>query len=260
MYVFQHGIIASAIGGGGLDPSASDFITVANITDSTQQDAINQLVLDLKSYSIWSKLEAIYPYIGGNATSHSYNLKDTTQFQITWNGGVTHDSNGITGNGTNGYGNTGLIPNSVLTNFVSMGVYIGNNVLELKADIGSYGTSGCRIISRYSSNIFGSLVMDGTNKTVSGVTDSRGLKCINRTTTSNRQAYLDGVEYLDTNTSSGYSTFPVSVLAINNNGTNSLFSTRQQRFAFIGNSLTTTEHANLYTAIQDFQTALIRNV
>jgi len=41
-----------------VDPDAQAFITAASITDPTQQSAINQLVLDLKGYSIWTKMKA----------------------------------------------------------------------------------------------------------------------------------------------------------------------------------------------------------
>ena len=260
MYVFQHGIIAS-VGGGG-DADASAFITTASITDPTQQSAINQLVLDLKSYSIWSKLEAIYPYVGGNATSHSYNLKDTNQFQITWSGGVTHDSNGVTGNGTNGTGNTNLVPGFVLTNFISMGAYIGTNVSENSRDMGvlTIGLKGSLFNSRDTSNRLSSLVMDGTTKNILSITDSRGLTCINRTTTTDRQVYKNGIVTNTTNTSAGYSNFNVHVLSSASNNVADFFSSRNQRFSFIGNSLTDVEQANLYTAVQSFQTTLSRNV
>ena len=90
-------------GGGGFDPDAQAFITAAGITDTTQKNAINTLVLDLKAYAIWPKFIAIYPYVGGTATTHKFNLvdplDDNAAFRITWNGGVTHNANGITGNG-----------------------------------------------------------------------------------------------------------------------------------------------------------------
>ena len=108
-----------AFGGGPADA----FIKAAGITDSTQQTAIKTLVNDLNGYGLWSKMKAIYPMVGGTATSHSYNLKDTTKFQITWNGGLTHDSNGVTGNGTNGYGNLNLNPRTHLSTQFSFGTY-----------------------------------------------------------------------------------------------------------------------------------------
>jgi hypothetical protein len=95
-----------------MDSDAQAFITAASITDSTQQSAVNTLVTSLKSAGIWTKMKAIYPFVGGTATSHSYNLKDTTQHQISWYGGVTHNSNGVTSNGINGYGYSPFIPSS----------------------------------------------------------------------------------------------------------------------------------------------------
>ncbi len=50
-----------------LDPDAQAFITAAGITDATQQSAINTLVTDLKGYGIWTKMKAIYPFVGGTS-------------------------------------------------------------------------------------------------------------------------------------------------------------------------------------------------
>ena len=93
-------------------PDAQAFFTAAGITDTTQKSAVNQLVLDLKSYSIWSKMKALYPFVGGDATKHSYNLINTANFQLTFSGGWTHSSTGALPNGTNAYANTGFNLNS----------------------------------------------------------------------------------------------------------------------------------------------------
>ena len=249
-------------GGGAFDEDAQTFITTASITDSTQQDAVNQLVLDLKSYSIWSKLEAIYPYVGGNATAHSYNLKDTTQFQITWSGGVTHDSNGITGNGTNGYGNTNLVDSTVLSNYISMGVYSRTSLQDVSVEIGASGGGGVGNFILINRNASGMqyFAMDSTG-TYRSVTNGFGLSVMNRTTSTDIQSYKNGIETTATKTENAHSTKNIYILARNNNGsTVDFYSQRNLAFAFIGNSLTTTEHANLNTAILDFQTTLSRNV
>ena len=93
--------------GESIDPDVRSFITATGITSQTIIDAISELVFNLKSNNLWGKIYAIYPFVGGSASSHSYNLKNTAQFQITWGGGVTHNANGITGNGTTGFGLTG---------------------------------------------------------------------------------------------------------------------------------------------------------
>jgi len=112
--------------GSSTDSDAQAFIDAASITDPTQQTAINNLVVSLKDENIWTKMKLIYPFVGGTDTSHSYNLKDPTQYQITWTTGVTHTSDGVDGatSGT-GHGDTGVTPSALGLgrDDVSMGVY-----------------------------------------------------------------------------------------------------------------------------------------
>jgi len=92
------------------DPDAQAFITAAAITDTTQQTAVNNLVVGLKADGLWTKMKAIYPFVGGTASSHKFNLKDPRDtndaFRLVFFGGITHNANGMTCNGTNGYANT----------------------------------------------------------------------------------------------------------------------------------------------------------
>lgn len=96
-----------------VDPDAQAFITAAGITDPTQQSAINTLVVDLKSDGLWTKMIAIYPLVGGTASSQKYNLKDPRDldvaYRLTFYGGWVHDSNGITGNFTNTFADTYIV-------------------------------------------------------------------------------------------------------------------------------------------------------
>ncbi len=55
------------------DTDVLAFITATSITDATQQTAINTLVTDLKTANIWTKMKALYPFIGGTATTHKFN-------------------------------------------------------------------------------------------------------------------------------------------------------------------------------------------
>ena len=93
------------------DTDAQAFITAASITDGTQQSAVNQLVLDLKSANVWTKIKAAYPMVGGTATSCKWNLKNPVDsnaaFRLVFNGGGTFSANGYLPNGTNAF----AIPN-----------------------------------------------------------------------------------------------------------------------------------------------------
>ena len=95
-----------------VDADAQAFIAAAGITDLTQASAISTLVNDLKTYGLWSKMKAFYPMVGGTSTSHKWNLKDPRDldaaYRLTFFGGLTHDSNGVLGNGTNSYAYTNL--------------------------------------------------------------------------------------------------------------------------------------------------------
>lgn len=91
------------------DPVAA-FIAASGITDATQIAAVTTLHANAVANGWWDKCDIIYPFVGGNATAHSINLKDASQYQITWAGVVTHNANGITGDGASGYGDTGYNP------------------------------------------------------------------------------------------------------------------------------------------------------
>lgn len=112
MILANHGIISSS--GASFDADALAFITAASITDNTQKTAVNTLVTDLKAYNIWTKMKAIYPFVGGTATSHKFNLKDPRDldaaYRLVFNGGWTHSSTGALPNGTTAYANTYLNP------------------------------------------------------------------------------------------------------------------------------------------------------
>ena len=109
MFTATHGILARP-SGAAFDADAQAFITAAVITDVTQQNAINTLVVDLKGYSIWTKFSAIYPIVGGTAAQHKFNLKNPLDtdaaFRLVFSGGWTHSANGALPNGTNGYADT----------------------------------------------------------------------------------------------------------------------------------------------------------
>ena len=84
----------------GFDPDAQAFFTaVTNGGDTlttTEENAVNQLVLDLKANSQWTIAKFIYPLVGGTATSHKWNLKDPQDtdaaFRVTWGSNMAHNS------------------------------------------------------------------------------------------------------------------------------------------------------------------------
>lgn len=253
---------------GGPDPDAAAFITAAGITDATQQAAIKTLVAALKNNSLWTKMQAIYPFVGGSSSSHSYNLKNTATFQITWNGTVTHNANGVTGNGSTGYGDTGFNPSTQSsTNDASIGVYSRSTGTSVSSEIGAAAstTSYTKIFCKYTDNLaYGEMWATGSGSgEISGsVTNSQGLFTITRRSSSDCEFYRNATTIGNT-TGTGGGSPPnknVYICASNDLSGATAFSTRNIAFAFIGKGLTDTDVSNLYTAIQNFQTTLSRQV
>jgi hypothetical protein len=252
-----------------VDPDAQAFITAASITDPTQQSAINQLVVDLKGYSIWTKMKALYPFVGGSASSHKWNLKNPLDtdaaFRLVFNGGWTHSSTGALPNGTNAYADTKLNPSSSLnldsTHFsfysrtnsngteVEMGVQHTNSSLNL-LEIRTSGTTYIAVNSQ------------GTYTTYAD-TDSRAFYIANRTASNVVNSWRNSTKKATgTTASSSLPNGNMWLSAWNNIANPALlyYSTKQTAFASIGDGLTDAEAANFYTAVQAFNTTLGRQV
>ena len=211
--------IASGGGGGGIDTDAQAFITAASITDTTQQSAINTLVTQLKTYGIWTKLKAIYPFVGGTASSHKFNLKDPRDldaaYRLVFNGGWTHSSTGAKPNGTTGWATTYFNPITQLTIQSSnhLSTYLRTNVDEFSVDMGSFQDPGLGydIESRwndvlYSFNGIPNVYLSFAN------TDSRGLFINTRTGNNVHKILINGV-VRGTNTNN-FLTFPNTNIAL----------------------------------------------
>lgn len=245
---------------------AAAFNTAAGITDSTQQSAILQLVTDLIGYGLWTKMKAIYPFVGGTASSHSYNLKNTAQFQITWFGGMTHNSNGITGNGTNAYGLTNIFPSTDLTpTNTSMGVYVRNNITGNSSDMVSYtsGFNGYALQIKWSDgNAYWVIADNSFGSAGNFYAVATGLFSMSRIDNTKRTLYKNNssVSVVSVGTTSFGALPNLPIAARSDSGVIQFFSLRNYAFGFVGLGLTDTEVSNLYTAVQAFQTTLGRQV
>lgn len=257
---------------GGLDPDAQAFITAAAITDATQISAINQLVVSLKGASLWSKILAVYPFVGGTAFAHKFNLKDPQDtdaaFRIVFSGGWVHSNNGIQMNGTNTFGDTKLAPITHLadpTN-IHIGYYSRTNGVggaDFGAALNGTFTRGTWLMPRYTDNKLYTSVY-GTTSVINATSynPSTGFLMIRRNNLTNVVTSQNGTNTTLTQNFLGYSGSTLTFGAINlfASGTRTLYSNRQLAFGTIGLGLTDTDAANYNTIVQTFQTTLGRNV
>jgi hypothetical protein len=249
-------------GGGGIDPDAQAFITAASITDVTQQGAINTLVLDLKGYSIWTKFKAIYPIVGGTASSHKYNLKDPRDldaaFRLNFATGWTHSSTGMAP--SNAWANTFLVPSSVLSlNSTHISYYSRTNANNTVIEMGTGLSDGLFIEARTSGISY--YRVNSTALLQHSDADSRAFYLTNRTASNLMNAWKNGTK-LATSTGASTSLQPTNIYigALNNSNVPSFNTTKQCAFSSIGDGFTDTEAANYYTAVQAYQTTLSRQV
>jgi hypothetical protein len=263
MILASHGIVSSS-GGVTFDSDAQAFFTAASITDNTQKTAVNTLVTDLKTANIWTKIKALYPFVGGTAASHKWNLKDPRDldaaYRLIFSGGWTHSSTGALPNGTNAYANTFLSPISNLVSTSGFGYYSRtNSTIGNQADMGlltympvkSFALTRVSTLSYFSAN--------GDADSSFTDTDTRGFYQVYRTNSTTVKALK--------NTTSYSATLPVAIPsgvviigARNENTLPSLFSFKEFAFTYIQENFNDTDAANLNTAVQSFQTTLSRNV
>jgi hypothetical protein len=242
-----------------IDPDVAAFLLATGITDPVIQGAIEQLVGNLKGFSLWAKMLAIYPLVGGTATTHKWNLKnplDTNNaYRLVFNGGVTHNSNGITGNGSNAYASTFLQDASLNINNKHISIY-QRNVLPGESNV-SMGTNS--VTNRFF------LSSGGANYSTFGMSQApmtinnpqTGMFTMSKIISGEFKFYQNSLTPITRTGTNESSINNYSLLADTSGGFPSI---ANLSFASIGEGFSVTEVTNLYTSVQAFQTALGRQV
>jgi hypothetical protein len=241
------------------DADAQSYFTAnSTLTDATQKNAINQFVLDLKSNSLWTLGKYLYLGFLGDSTKVKYNLFAPSSNVLTLSSGWTYDSQGMQGNGTSAYAQTGFIPNTSATqNSKSLFVYSQTDSDQLGADIGNDNTIyQDHLLPKFSGNMYARLSFNGW-QTLTNAGTSKGLQLVSRTSSTVTKGYnkttLLGT---DTSASNGQSTVQDYLGAYNGNGTPTWYSSRKISIYGRMDGLDATQEANLNTCINTLLTTL----
>jgi len=204
-------------------------------------------------------MKVIYPMVGASAAACAQNLKSSS-FTGTFSGGWTYASTGITPNGTSGYMNTNLIPNTQLQqDSIHISGYIRNNitsgaVMGCSDDTGN----GLNMYPRFSGNsVF--IRMNSIANSITTSTDSRAFHIGNRISSTAISYYKNNSKSTLSNNSTGLSLRNL-ILGASNESTIGNYSAFENAFSSIGDGLTDTEASDFYTVVQAFQTTLSRQV
>src|SRR3954470_17406839 len=114
-------------------PETVSYLAATGLSPS-YTPALDGLVVGLKSNGLWSKMTAVYPFVGGTAGLHRWNLKDPRDldaaYRLTYNpGSGGHSTAGgyqpnLTPDATFGWGDTHLVPAGTLSpNSVHLSLY-----------------------------------------------------------------------------------------------------------------------------------------
>lgn len=266
---------SGSAGGGGGDVDADAYIaaviTAGGTLSAGDEAAIQTLYTDLKSNSLYTKLQLFYPMMGGIAASTAINGNLNTNFDITWNGSLTFNSNGVTGTGTNGdYGNTNFTPSiDGGGNDFSYGIYTtAGNFDQEKYMFGALGNGFLDIPRGDSVNQVGIYGWSASQRQAMTFTRGDGQYTGTFDTTSGEKTLYfnaDVVGYPSTTSTPGggfgRANQDVFLFTLNLNGspyTNNYWD-GSCRFFYYGDYLTQSEVETINTVIQTFQTSLGRN-
>jgi hypothetical protein len=263
-------------------PDTLNFVQAAGITDITQIRAISTLVTDLKYAGIWTKMKAIYPFVGGTATTHKFNLVNSQDsniaFRLNFTGGWVHSSTGAQPDGSTGYADTFLNPSTIFNDFKNnshLALYSrtqnpsggGWNIGVGNADSGD-PLWGLAIKRPSWSTYTNAIIYDfgnysGNGRLITTNADGRGFWAGSTIASNSHKLYLNNtIIATSTNITTGTINNANFYLGKINNTSGATFYGMNNELAFlsIGDGLTDAEVISFNTAVQKYQTTLGRQV
>lgn len=249
----------------------ADIENTGATLDEPTRIATNNLYIQLKSASLYDKLQAFYPIIGGTAAAHKFNGKNPADtnaaFRLLFLGGWIHSSTGAKPDGITGYANTfyQVDTNGALGD-LHIAYYSRTNNSGAHIEMGAVGnTSSSGSGQLYiAPNVLGSnfrAVNTTGNYSSASNLNTAAFFVSSRTSLSSIEFYRNAAQIIsNSGLPNSISNRTIYVGARNNNGVTDAYSTREAAFLSIGAGLTALEVATYYNIVQTFQTALGRNV
>jgi len=235
----------------------------------TEKNAIIQLIVDMKSAGVWSKVKAAYPMVGSSAAGCLQNLMSAAFTGIPYNT-ITYASTGISSSAMNAWVDTQFNEyNNLTLNSGHIAVYSRTNTSNnLYCDMGVFdqnGTAGYSYIYSRGTSFGTRVVVQNKNGSLDTTTaNSLGFFMGNRVGTE-VQSWKNGIKvnsgtFSNTALANGNIYILCQNVIVSGIPSNLDNSPRETAFNSIGDALTDAEALAYYTAIQTFQTALSRQV
>lgn len=244
------------------DPHTNNFIKTATLTGGTNAYAVDYMVKAFKGNSLWDKYVLIYPFIGGTSDSNKINLKSSA-YTSTFSGGITHNNNGVTLNGTNGHILTGLSNTGLTQNNFHISIYSRTSG-STGFDVSGGVSPRTELILSYNSGA-GDTYFDMNNNTANssrfswtGETNATGLYLASRSASTSYNLFRRGTLLRnDTDVSAAPGNVDFIIGRFAGGG---FFSNRNYSFASFGSNMDENEALIMNTIIETTQEILNRKV
>lgn len=242
------------------DADAQAFVNAAVISNTTQANAIDNLVIGLKADSLWTVFTAIYPIVGGTASKHKWNLKNPLNTdganRLIFSGTWTHNSSGA--KPSSAYADTfALVP---AQNNASFFVWYTAG----SGDAGYCGADTPYFIIRSGFDYYDRTLNDsgwvndasGTSPNWAATTlPNTGLSGISRSASGTADRIINNTFESCSRPSTGVSSKTIYLGGVNSAG---LYTNHTLGFACIGSGVNSTQASNLYSRLSTYQSALSR--
>lgn len=245
------------------------FLTASSISDSTIRGALNTFDIGMIANSLDTKMKAVYPFVGGTASTHKWNFMDARDldaaYRLMFSGTWTHLANGAIPNGTNASANSFFNPSvNASTSGFGFGIYSRTNSTTGTQIYGVIETVTNTPVTQnsLSTGSFINGTLSQNTITYTAAPSTRFIYC-RRNSTTMMQGYRDGVS-LGTNTTAplgmpnGQFRFGGRWNATS--GTVDLYTTHQIAIGVLDIGLSDAQALTLRTLVDQFVTTLGRNV
>lgn len=268
MNLIRAGIISSQLtqSTSSFDTNAQAYFTATGITDPTIQNATNQLVLDLKTASLFNtKVTHAYPFPDNSSAHCAYNLINATSELTNTASAPVYASTGMTPNAVGpSYADTNISDSGFTFNDSHMSFYSRTAAAGTQFAFGIDGSSGgtgtiCEVaLVDAGTKEMTTWFFTGTTAVVSNTyATTQGLFTLS-TQTGALRLYRNNTDITATS----------GTLVNGHRGESFLIggvrgeavAIMECAFFTLGTGLTGTDVTNLYNAIQTYQTSLSRNV
>lgn len=257
--VSTHGFFASSGGVSAYDTDAQAFFTAnSTLTDATKKNKVNQLFVDLKSYSLLDKFYAFYLLNLGDATKNRFNIinpvDSDSAFRLTFSSGFTFSDTATTPNGSGTFAKTFLNPSTVFTEDSIHLSTFGTQNVPSRYEIGCWGPENS-LLTRYGANPTTAYLVSNTSVFAGGTnTDNSGF-IIGNNLGGTTSIYRNNTLIVSASKGFAKGGTPFALWCSNRNATyteNAEYSFLPMSVATIGKGLTSQQMTDLNTCIQTY--------